>query len=805
MPVNLDRLKTGGAYEGPLAKNALPPAAPPRELAPGERVGPFRIERELARGGMGVIYLAQRDDGEFAQRVALKWMAGARDREVAEALFRRERDIVASLEHPGIARLIDGGREADDMLWFAMEYVEGEPIDVWCEERLLSPRRRVALVIELCEALSFAHQRLLIHRDIKPANVLVGADGRVKLLDFGIARLADQRDLLGGHALTPGFASPEQCAGDEVTVASDVYQVGLLLARLLGVVGPLAEGTHATRFDDTGPMVEPVPIAPTRTAHLPRDLAAILARATALVPAARYATITALAEDLRRWLQRRAVEARAGGALYRLGCMVRRHPWVSVGAAVAVSALVGLGAWLALEREAARSEARRAVAEQQRAVGAVQFLKEILVWAQPNRHGGRSVTVEEALARAEQNLAQQVEAQPALRADLLRQLGEVRQLRREPERAIALLEEARALQATLPEVTPFVRADTAVRLANMIADAQRQRTLLGDAVTWVAGDASVEAARLRVAALRFLAGNAYRRGDLPDALATIERASGEARRRLPADDEETLYVDNELAAFLGAAGDLERADEIRGRLFTVSLSRYGADFPMTVDRALSYAATRMSLGDAERAAQLVEQSSAARRRLYGERSPEVARELRVKSLIALGEGRIDAARTAVEEAIAITRERGMAGRLLLASMLHAASTVATAQGRHADAVAALEEAMQELAGGISTAPNFGQYPLDLAGAMRRSGWSDGIAARLDEAEQAMAALPPQHPRRGQLALERAADAHARGDDATARDLLGVARPLIDASQDRFFRARMLREAASLAQALDAGS
>jgi serine/threonine-protein kinase len=146
MPVNFDRQRTGGAFEGPLAQNALPVPPPLRELSPGDRVGPFRIERELSRGGMGVVYLARRDDGEFEQRVAIEWMSGAHEREVAEALFRRERDIVASLEHPGIARLIDGGREADNMLWFAMEYVEGEPIDALCEARMLPLPRRVALV-----------------------------------------------------------------------------------------------------------------------------------------------------------------------------------------------------------------------------------------------------------------------------------------------------------------------------------------------------------------------------------------------------------------------------------------------------------------------------------------------------------------------------------------------------------------------------------------------------------------------------------------------------------------------------------
>jgi eukaryotic-like serine/threonine-protein kinase len=299
MPIDLDRLRTGGAFGGALGRAAHAEQAPTRELQVGERVGAFRVERELSRGGMAIVYLAERADGEFTQRVALKWMGGTRDRDATEALFRRERDILAGLEHPGIARLIDGGRSHDGMLWFAMELVEGEAIDQWCERRALGLRARVGLVVALTEALAFAHARLLIHRDIKPGNVLVGNDGRVKLLDFGIARLADQHDLIGGFAMTPGYASPEQWSGDEITIASDVYQSGLLLAVLCGALEPAAGPRHVTRLDAvaTG---EPLALATQRLTRLPRDLGAIVRRATAIAPGNRYATVEALARICRR-------------------------------------------------------------------------------------------------------------------------------------------------------------------------------------------------------------------------------------------------------------------------------------------------------------------------------------------------------------------------------------------------------------------------------------------------------------------------------------------------------------------------
>jgi eukaryotic-like serine/threonine-protein kinase len=289
-------------------------------LAPGTRVGPYRVVREVGRGGMGAVYLAERDDGQYHQRVALKVVpaAWALDDDLLRR-FRHERQILASLEHPGIARLMDGGVTGDGLPYFVMEYVEGIPIDRYCDDHRLSVEARLVLLCEVCDAVQHAHGRGIVHRDLKPSNVLAAGpppaaddattprpDGRVKLLDFGIATVVDPASALpaeltrpGLRRLTPEYASPEQIRGDPVTPASDVYSLGVLLHRLL------AGGT-----------------APGGRRRVRGDLEAIALAALAPEPGARYPTAGELAADLRRYLARRPVAAPGGGRLGRAGRLV---------------------------------------------------------------------------------------------------------------------------------------------------------------------------------------------------------------------------------------------------------------------------------------------------------------------------------------------------------------------------------------------------------------------------------------------------------------------------------------------------
>ncbi len=334
----------------------------------GTRIGPYRIDREIGRGGMGTVFLAVRDDLEFEQRVALKLLRRGLETTEAVARFRDERQLLAALEHPGIVRLLDGGSAGDGLPYLVMEYVEGEPITDYCESHHLSIRARLELFGQVCAAVQFAHQRLVVHRDLKPSNILVGADGVPKLLDFGIAKLLgseagtrEARTRTGMHLFTPEYGSPEQARAESITVATDVYSLGAVLYELLC-------GERAHRLSG-GDVVETLRVicerepprpstvaAPARRRALAGDLDNIVLKALQKEPARRYASVEQLAEDVRRHLDGRPVLARAGTWSYRASKFVRRRR-VPIAIAAAVATALGVATVVSLE-QARRAERR---------------------------------------------------------------------------------------------------------------------------------------------------------------------------------------------------------------------------------------------------------------------------------------------------------------------------------------------------------------------------------------------------------------------------------------------------------------
>ena len=351
----------GPAVLGPIA-------AAPRTERIGSRIGPYEILSELGRGGMGQVFLARRADDEFQKRVAIKLVPPGPAREIALERFRSERQISATLEHPNIARLLDGGTTAEGEPYFVMEYVEGQPLTVYAEENGLSIERRLRLFREVCEAVHYAHRNLVVHRDIKPSNILVTSEGVPKLLDFGIAKLLDPAGPAAGgetgtlvRMLTPDYASPEQVRGGRVSTSSDVYSLGVVLYELLA-------GRKPYRIE-TGDPVELVRLVceqdPERpSAVSPRlsgDLDAIVLKAMRKEPEHRYASVEAFSADVGRYLDGRPVLARRGTTAYRLGKFVSRNR-VGVAAAALLVAALGAGVW-ATVLEARRARAAEAKAE----------------------------------------------------------------------------------------------------------------------------------------------------------------------------------------------------------------------------------------------------------------------------------------------------------------------------------------------------------------------------------------------------------------------------------------------------------
>ena len=392
-------------------------------------VGPYRLLRELGTGGMGTVWLAERSDGALKRQVAVKmplygWAPG-----VAERLAQ-EREALAALEHPNIARLYDAGVTSIGRPFLAMEYVDGLPIDVYADEHRLSVRARLQLVLQVATAVAYAHGRLIVHRDLKPSNILVTPGGEARLLDFGAAKLlredAPQESALtreAGRALSPDYASPEQIQGDAITVASDVYSLGVVLFELLTGKRPyglkrqsLAHLQAAIAAVET-PLASSVASADGKLAReLRGDLDTVVAKALKKSPRERYGTVTEFAADIKRWLDHEPVSAQRDSVAYRVGKFIRRHrAGVTIGALV----FVALAAAAAIttsqmfearrQRDEARAQAKRAEAEE-------RFANMLLEQSGP---GGRPLTREEMIDRSVELLTEQYASDPHFIADTL--------------------------------------------------------------------------------------------------------------------------------------------------------------------------------------------------------------------------------------------------------------------------------------------------------------------------------------------------------------------------------------------------
>ncbi|MBK9438922.1 MAG: serine/threonine protein kinase [Chloracidobacterium sp.] len=401
-----------------------------------QQFGHYTIEREIGHGGMGAVFLARRNDGEFDQKVALKIVRQSIAEHHIIERFKNERQILASLSHPNIARLLDGGVADSGEPFIAMEYIEGVPIDEFATSHDFSINQKLRLFIKVCSAVAYAHRNLIIHRDIKPGNILVGTDGEPKLLDFGLAKLTDERLLADPsqtqtafRALTPAYASPEQLKGDVITTSSDVYSLGILLFELL-------TGERPFRFE--GKMLDEIirtvagtaPALPSKIAmsasHDPQllkgDLDNIILCALRNEPERRYHSVEALAEDIERHLNGLPVSARPNTFSYRTGTFIKRNKIaVATASLVLISIFVGLGATLWQSRVAAK-ERDQALHEQKKSEQLSNFLQTILSSASPEE-SGKDTKVIEMLDNSAGRIDEEFADQPELRAQALLTIG----------------------------------------------------------------------------------------------------------------------------------------------------------------------------------------------------------------------------------------------------------------------------------------------------------------------------------------------------------------------------------------------
>ena len=493
--------------EGFLATSAESFAAPylmeAAAMEPGDRtgaiVGRYRLVEQIGRGGMGTVWLAERSDGQFEHRVALKLIKRGMDSEEILARFLRERQILARLDHPNIARLLDGGVNEDGRPYFVMEHVSGRAITAHCDERRLPVEERIRLFAVVCRAIGYAHRNLVVHRDIKPSNVLVDERSQLKLLDFGIARLLGGRDedavtltASSGRLMTPEYASPEQLTGQTVTTASDVYQLGILLYELLtgqrprsaeagettrrpsGTVRRTVTITHRNGQQET---IEPAVVSTNRGTtperlqrRLKGDLDLIALRALRAEPEKRYPSAEDLAEDLERHLENRPIRFGGDRASYRAAKFVRRHRIGVTATAAVLMLIVGL---LGFDSVRVRQERDRARHEADKAIEVSQLMARFLQGWNPDASDRGEVSAKKLLAEAAIRAERELAPRPEMLAATLSILGDFQTTLGEWSMAESLLTRAAALQQRLSNRPTADLAATLVRRGRLYRSSGR--------------------------------------------------------------------------------------------------------------------------------------------------------------------------------------------------------------------------------------------------------------------------------------------------------------------------------------------
>ncbi|GMU66860.1 MAG: hypothetical protein AMXMBFR36_31340 [Acidobacteriota bacterium] len=682
---------------------------PPRTLA-GRRFGAWQLAEEIGRGGMAVVHRAQRVDGVFEQEAAVKVLGVGLLATGAAERFRSERQVLARLRHPNIATLYDGGVGEDGTPYLVMERIAGAPIDRWCVERGLDARGRVALLVQVCSAVAFAHRNLIVHRDLKPSNILVDAEGRVKLLDFGIAKLLEaegegpEATRAQDRYLTPGFAAPEQVEGRPVTTATDVYGLGRVLERVLA------------------------------GAEVDSDLANIVAQAQRAEPERRYADARALGDDLGRWLAGRPVKATPDSRLYRLRKLVaRRRAAVAAAALVAAVATAGIAATL-WQAERARREAATAAAVN-------GFLLDIFRASDPELAETRDPRASELLGRGVERAREQLAGEPRLRGELLGTIGRIQvdlgrlddgqatllealELKRrtlpadspatartladlglshyhrgDVGEAIARLGEALAIHERVSRPDDLARLLVAKELAEMqvvAGDGESARAHCDEVLARISDASGPAAVDLRIDTLGTLGGALHVSGDLDAAAAAFERAiAGERARSGGASHDLSVFL-SDYGLVLHDQGRLAEAETAHREALAIKRRYYGESHFQILASLSNIAWT---LVDQRREAEALELQLVVLRRqreLHREPHPELAdAELAVaRSLQRLG--RSHEARQHSEASLEIWRalpESAQIGNFPSGDSLHGA--ILSELGEHAAAEPYLRAALAE--------------------------------------------------------------------------------------------------------------
>ncbi len=748
----------------------------------GRLIGPYRLLRRLGHGGMGAVYLAERADGEFEQQVAVKLLHPSLSSGEVMRRFRSERQILAKLSHPNVARLLDGGTTDDGFLqrgtsgglpYFVMEYVDGQPIDAFCNAHSIPIRERLGLFRSLCAAVSFAHRNLVVHRDLKPGNILVTPEGQVKLLDFGLADLFEgeqPRTTREGLVLmTLPYASPEQIRDEAVSTASDVYSLGVVLYQLLTGRRP----HEAENPDDLARAIrERSPRRPSAVEpgdrlragdpkrlrrRLAGDLDHIVLKALDKVPEQRFDSVEQLSDDVRRHLEDLPVRSRPDTFGYLAGKFIRRHRW-----RVAVAALVALlvsaftvstavqNARIVHQNEEIARQVDQIRRERDRARSATEFLVDVLGTSDPRRAKGETPTVREVLDDTAVRLRTEMLDQPLIRAALLDAVGRVYHSLGLLEQARPPLEEALAVRREHLDADDPVLAESLHNLAGLERSdggAEISESLIREAigvqrVAFRGGHRDLARGLSNLASL-------LRRLGRPDEAEPLAREALEVQQQLFGEDHVDLAVTlNNLARILVDLGNFAEGEACFLRSIEIRREFEGADDPGLANTLNNLA--MLLIGHLERSVEaepLLRESLRIRRKVYGERHRRLVNPLNNLALLLTSLGQYEEARALFDDALAICADCPV--RLVLRKNL---ALLLAASGDHA----ACEELIREVLPLLHSEHRIAEATSILGACLAGLGRRDEAEPLLREGYEALLAILGEHDRRTRQARERIA-------------------------------------------------
>lgn len=627
------------------AAGSLPEDKPPDLM--GKRIGPYRIVGLIGQGGMALVYKAVRDDDQYQKLVAIKMIRLDLAPTFLISRFWYERQILANLEHPCIARFLEGGTTEDRIPYFVMEYIEGEPITTYCDRKRMPIEKRLELFRSVCEAVQYAHRNLVVHRDLKPKNILVTLDGVPKLLDFGIAKLLNPElaaEIPGGtmtsvHLMTPEYASPEQVRGEKVTTSTDVYSLGVLLYELL--TGERPQQFKTKSFSEIERVVceqepEPPSSAVMRSQstaevgmngsdpkklsrQLAHELDSIVLMAMQKDPQRRYPTVEQFADDIHRYRQGLPIRARAQTLSYRALKFVRRHRTAVAFATFAILVLVGFAV-------AVTFQASRIAKERDRANQVTEFLVKLFEVSNPGESKGNSVTARELLDSSVQKIERDLQGQPESQAAMMGTMGRVYGNLGLYGTAIPLLQKTLEIRKqTLGEEHPEVASamnnlaealqsagkhDVALALANKAL--LMQRKMLGNEHPDVAS------------ALSILGGSLYETGKYEDAEASFREALAIRERAFGEEHLKVATSLTQLAMLVSVEGKKGEAEPLNRRALAIRRKLLGNEHPDVATSLNNLGRALMDKGDYDGAEQMFREAVELDRKILGKDHPDLA-------------------------------------------------------------------------------------------------------------------------------------------------------------------------------------